>query len=159
MTTKCTNGGCKPNMSQCMPGAGFSWLKRGKALPEMPAFQPYRGKPAVRNDGKGRGNDGIIRSPGSRLDSTRCVKPKRLSRKVQTSSGGSHALRSTCASGTRHLAQHRFQLYSSRLSIGGRVTHGRNGFVFDDHCPSHQHQNLSDDAKTPRRATFTLGRN
>jgi hypothetical protein len=33
-----------------MPGAGLSWLMRGKAPPEMPAFQPYRGKPAVRND-------------------------------------------------------------------------------------------------------------
>ena len=43
----------------------------GKAPPDMPAFQPYRGKPAVRNDREGRGNDGIIRSPGSRLDSTR----------------------------------------------------------------------------------------
>ena len=71
MTTKCTNGGCKPNMSQCTPGARFSWLMRGKAPPEMPAFQPYRGKPAVRNDRESRGNDGIIRSPGSRLDSTR----------------------------------------------------------------------------------------
>src|SRR5712675_1522402 len=29
----------------------------------MPAFQAYRGKPAVRNDGEGRGNVGIIRSP------------------------------------------------------------------------------------------------
>jgi hypothetical protein len=54
-----------------MLGAGFSWLMRGKAPPEMPAFQPYRGKPAVRNDREGRGNDGIIRSPGSRLDPTR----------------------------------------------------------------------------------------
>jgi hypothetical protein len=54
-----------------MLGAGFSWLMCGKAPPEMPAFQPYRGKPAVRNDREGRGNDGIIRSPGSRLDSTR----------------------------------------------------------------------------------------
>src|SRR6516165_3060376 len=71
MTAKCTNGGCKPNMSQCTPGAGLSWLMRGKAPPEMPAFQPYRGKPAVRNDRESRGNDGIIRSPGSRLDSTR----------------------------------------------------------------------------------------
>jgi hypothetical protein len=65
------DGGCKPNMSQCTPGARFSWLMRGKAPPEMPAFQPYRGKPAVRNDRESRGNDGIIRSPGSRLDSTR----------------------------------------------------------------------------------------
>ena len=62
-----------------MLGASFSWLLRGKALPEMPAFQPYRGKPAVRNDREGRGNDGIIRSPGSRLDSTRLrAKAKRL---------------------------------------------------------------------------------
>ena len=29
----------------------------------MPAFQPYRGKPAVRNEREGRGNVGIIRSP------------------------------------------------------------------------------------------------
>src|SRR5437588_2725342 len=29
----------------------------------MPAFQPHRGKPVVRNDGEGRGNVGIIRSP------------------------------------------------------------------------------------------------
>src|SRR6516165_7860179 len=34
-----------------------------KVLPHMPAFQPYRGKPAVRNDREGRGNVGIIRSP------------------------------------------------------------------------------------------------
>ena len=33
----------------------------GAAL--KPAFQPYRGKPAVRNDREGRGNVGIIRSP------------------------------------------------------------------------------------------------
>ena len=35
----------------------------GKALSEMPAFQPYRGKPAVRNDRGDRGNVSIIRSP------------------------------------------------------------------------------------------------
>jgi hypothetical protein len=29
----------------------------------MPAFQPYWGKPAVRNDREDRGNVGIIRSP------------------------------------------------------------------------------------------------
>src|SRR5262245_28167387 len=46
-----------------MPGAGLSWLVRGKVLLYMPAFQPYRGKPAVRNDREGRGNVGIIRSP------------------------------------------------------------------------------------------------
>jgi hypothetical protein len=35
----------------------------GKVPPYMPAFQPYRGKPAVRNDREDRGNVGIIRSP------------------------------------------------------------------------------------------------
>jgi hypothetical protein len=44
-----------------------SRLKRSghlrKAPSEMPAFQPYRGKPAVRNDREDRGNVGIIRSP------------------------------------------------------------------------------------------------
>src|ERR1019366_5323953 len=34
-----------------------------KGPPEMPAFQPYRGKPAVRNVRGDRGNTGIIRSP------------------------------------------------------------------------------------------------
>ncbi len=68
---KCAKGGCKPNINKWMPGAGLSGLMCGKAPPYMPAFQPYRGKPAVRNDREGRGNDGIIRSPGSRLDSTR----------------------------------------------------------------------------------------
>jgi len=38
----------KPNISRCMPGAGLSRLVRGKVLLYMPAFQPYRGKPAVR---------------------------------------------------------------------------------------------------------------
>ena len=44
-------------------GGRLYWLMRGKAPLEMPAFQPYRGKPAVRNDREGRGNVGIIRSP------------------------------------------------------------------------------------------------
>ena len=35
----------------------------GKAPSDRPAFQPYRGKPAVRNDRGDRGNVGIIRSP------------------------------------------------------------------------------------------------
>jgi hypothetical protein len=51
VTTTCAKGGhLKPAM-------------RGKVLSYMPAFQPYRGKPAVRNDREGRGNVGIIRSP------------------------------------------------------------------------------------------------
>ena len=35
----------------------------GKALSEIPALKPYRGKPAVRNFRGGDGNVGIIRSP------------------------------------------------------------------------------------------------
>src|SRR6266404_9065396 len=62
-TTTCAKGGHKPNTSRCMPGAGLSRPMCGKVLPYMPAFQPYRGKPAVRSDRGGRGNVGIIRSP------------------------------------------------------------------------------------------------
>lgn len=61
--TKRAKGRHKPNINQCMSGAGLSWLMHGKVLPYMPTFQPYRGKPAVRNDRRGRGNVGIIRSP------------------------------------------------------------------------------------------------
>ena len=50
VTTRCTKGGCKPDVGQRMPGAGLSWLGLGKAPPDKPAFQPYWGKPAVRND-------------------------------------------------------------------------------------------------------------
>ena len=46
-----------------MPGAGLSDGCNGKALSDMPAFQPYWGKPAVRNDRGDGGNVGIIRSP------------------------------------------------------------------------------------------------
>ena len=63
VATKCAKGRHKPNISRCMPGAGLSRSMRGKVLPYMPAFQPYRGKPAVRNDREGRGNVGFIRSP------------------------------------------------------------------------------------------------
>ena len=63
VVTTCAKGRHKPNISRCMPGAGLSRSMRGKVLPYMPAFQPYRGKPAVRNDREGRGNVGIIRSP------------------------------------------------------------------------------------------------
>ena len=35
---------------QRMSGADLSCLPSGKALPDRPAFQPYWGKPAVRND-------------------------------------------------------------------------------------------------------------
>src|SRR3954447_24202727 len=45
--------------------AGSSLKPRtfGKAPPDRPAFQPYWGKPAVRNERGDRGNVGIIRSP------------------------------------------------------------------------------------------------
>src|SRR6266852_5614098 len=44
-------------------GSRLKLARLGKAPPDMPAFQPYRGKPAVRNDRGDRGNVGIIRSP------------------------------------------------------------------------------------------------
>ena len=37
--------------------------RKGKALSDIPALKPYRGKPAVRNFRGGDGNVGIIRSP------------------------------------------------------------------------------------------------
>ncbi len=58
-----TKGGSKPTCGERMPGAGLNKRHGGKAPSEMPAFQPYWGKPAVRNDRGGRGNVGIIRSP------------------------------------------------------------------------------------------------
>ena len=48
VVSTCAKGRHKPNISRCMPGAGLSRLVRGKVLLYMPAFQPYRGKPAVR---------------------------------------------------------------------------------------------------------------
>src|ERR1700738_1505704 len=63
VVSTCAKGRHKPNISRFMPGAGLSRSMGGKVLPYMPAFQPYRGKPAVRNDREGRGNVGIIRSP------------------------------------------------------------------------------------------------
>src|SRR6516164_6976794 len=41
----------------------YAGRRAGKAPSERPAFQPYRGKLAVRNDRGDRGNVGIIRSP------------------------------------------------------------------------------------------------
>jgi hypothetical protein len=56
-------GGCKPDVGRCMPGASLSRRRSGKAPLGKPALQPYWGKPAVRNDRGDRGNVGIIRSP------------------------------------------------------------------------------------------------
>src|SRR5215475_14477584 len=58
-----TKSGCKPNIGRRMPGASLSRRRSGKAPLGKPALQPYRGKPAVRNDREDRGNVGIIRSP------------------------------------------------------------------------------------------------
>src|SRR6516165_822671 len=44
-------------------GSRLKRVKARKAPSEKPAFQPYRGKPAVRNVRGDRGNVGIIRSP------------------------------------------------------------------------------------------------
>jgi hypothetical protein len=44
-------------------GSRLKPLIIGKAPLGKPAFQPYWGKPAVRNDREDRGNVGIIRSP------------------------------------------------------------------------------------------------
>src|SRR6478752_10752848 len=62
-TTKCTKGGCKLDGRRRMPGAGLSRRPPRKAPLGQPAFQPYWGKLAVRNDRGDRGNVGIIRSP------------------------------------------------------------------------------------------------
>jgi hypothetical protein len=51
------------HISHLYAGSRLKLVGCGKVPPYMPAFQPYRGKPAVRNDREGRGNVGIIRSP------------------------------------------------------------------------------------------------
>src|SRR4051812_6512788 len=48
---------------QVYAGSRLKPLTFGKAPPDRPAFQPYWGKPAVRNERRDRGNVGIIRSP------------------------------------------------------------------------------------------------
>src|ERR1700683_1927916 len=49
-TTKCTKGGCKLDGGRRMPGAGLSRRSPRKAPLGQPAFQPYWGKLAVRNE-------------------------------------------------------------------------------------------------------------
>src|SRR3954467_4074549 len=53
----------KTGRQQVYAGSRLKPLTFGKAPPDSPAFQPYWGKPAVRNERGGRGNVGIIRSP------------------------------------------------------------------------------------------------
>ena len=50
VTMRCTKGERKPDGCRCTPGAGLNRQRFGKTPPEKPAFQPYWGKPAVRND-------------------------------------------------------------------------------------------------------------
>jgi hypothetical protein len=56
-------GGGKLSGCEGMPGAGLTETPFRKALSDMPALKPYRGKPAVRNFRGGDGDVGIIRSP------------------------------------------------------------------------------------------------
>src|SRR4029434_8633414 len=67
VATKCTKGGRKPNIRRCTLGAVLKLAMSGKAPSEMSALQPYRGKPAVRNDREDRGNVGIIDRKSTRL--------------------------------------------------------------------------------------------
>jgi len=57
----------------------------GKALSEMPAFQPYWGKPAVRNDRGDGGNVGIHSKPATRHCPTRLRGAIRDGRPYRTS--------------------------------------------------------------------------
>jgi len=57
------NDGGKLGLATCMLGASLSAARSGKALSEMPALEPYRGKPAVRNLRGDDGDVGIIRRP------------------------------------------------------------------------------------------------
>ena len=60
---KCAQGGGKLRGCEGMPGAGLTETPFRKALSDLLALKPYRGKPAVRNFRGGDGNVGIIRSP------------------------------------------------------------------------------------------------
>ena len=60
---KCAKDGGKLSSSEGMLGAGLTEQLFRKALSDMLALKPYRGKPAVRNFRGGDGNVGIIRSP------------------------------------------------------------------------------------------------
>ena len=71
VASTCATGRHKPNIRRCMPGAGLSRPIRGKVLSYMPAFRPYRGKPAVRNDREGSRKRRHHSKPDPRLDSTR----------------------------------------------------------------------------------------
>ena len=71
VTTRCTKGGGKLDVGRRMPGAGLSRWRSGKAPLGKPAFQPYWGTPAVRNDREDRGKRRHHSKPDPRLDPTR----------------------------------------------------------------------------------------
>src|SRR5215469_11341039 len=58
-----TKDGGKLDLATGMLGASLTEARPGKALSDMPAFEPYWGKPAVRHLRGDDGNVGIIRSP------------------------------------------------------------------------------------------------
>src|SRR5262249_29666435 len=65
LTPRCTKGGCKLDDGQRMPGAGLSCRRSRKAPLGKPTFQPYWGKPAVRNDREDRGKEQPTRPQSS----------------------------------------------------------------------------------------------
>src|SRR5215471_649534 len=70
LATRCTKGEDKPDVERCMPGAGLNCGTSGKVSSDKPAFQPYRGKPAVRLIG-GSWRRRHHSKPEPRLDPTR----------------------------------------------------------------------------------------
>src|SRR6201984_1896180 len=67
LTWRATKGGCKLDDGQRMPGAGLSCGRSRKAPLGKPPFQPYWGKPAVRNDREDRGKEQPTRPQSSRV--------------------------------------------------------------------------------------------
>src|SRR6516164_7619254 len=63
VATKGHEGRTQTKYLPAYAGSSLKLAMFGKAPSEMSALQPYRGKPAVRNDRGDRGNVGIIRSP------------------------------------------------------------------------------------------------
>src|SRR6266508_2440337 len=98
--TRSTKGGGKPGGAEGMPGCGLTEALRGKAPPDRPAFQPYWGKPDVRNDRGGGGDVGIIRSPvrATALPDRNSHKPPR---RAARRSGWAPAARSRGGTDTR----------------------------------------------------------
>jgi hypothetical protein len=64
LATRCTKGEDKTGRRTVHAGSRLKLRNvTGKVSSDKPAFQPYWGKPAVRNDRGDRGIVGIIRSP------------------------------------------------------------------------------------------------